>query len=471
MSNFGLTRRISALVAAFVIVSIAAVAGLSYAFETSSSELRNLLTQSSRVSQTLFALIEAVGKVQGISQKVVREKDPDVMEKLIAEQKSLVSSAETGIGEARAHNADVSSEYHALVRANGQAAETVLRGEYANAQQMLIEQSDPAFEALLKGIVKAQQEARRATGEETARAVERNSSARLTIYLAMAGVLIALAVFAGLALRAISAGLRSTVRELCATADQMTSSAAQVSAAAQTLSQGASKQASAVESAAASSGEISSMTSTNAGNSLAAARLAQKAAEAVEEANQRLKQMQLSMQDMRESSGKVSKIIQVIDGIAFQTNILALNAAVEAARAGEAGLGFAVVADEVRSLAQRCSQAAKDTSELIEQSISKSNEGSLRLDEMAVAMASITGGTEQVRGLVAGVSGASQEQAQRFQGLVRSVSEIRQGTENAAASAEQSAAAGEQLSAEAIALRAIVQELSVLVDGAYAVTA
>src|SRR6266567_1977444 len=185
MSNFGISRRISALVAAFVMVGIAAVAGLSYAFETSSSELRGLLTQSNRVSQTLFALIESVGKVQAISQKVVREKDPDVMEKLIAEQKSLVSSAETGIGEARAHNADVSSEYHALVRANGQAAETVLRGDYAQAQQMLIEQSDPAFEALLKGIAKAQQEARRATDAETARAVERNSSSRLTIYLVM----------------------------------------------------------------------------------------------------------------------------------------------------------------------------------------------------------------------------------------------------------------------------------------------
>src|SRR5258708_7218126 len=146
---------------------------------------------------------------------------------------------------------------------------------------MLIEQSDPAFEALLKGSVKAKQEARRATGAETARAVERNASARMTIYLGMAGVLIALVVFAGLALRTISAGLRSSVHELCATADQMTSSAAQVSAAAQTLAEGANKQAGAVESAAASSGEISSMTSTNAGNSLAAARLAQKAAEAV----------------------------------------------------------------------------------------------------------------------------------------------------------------------------------------------
>ena len=292
-----------------------------------------------------------------------------------------------------------------------------MRGEYAQAQEFLVEQSNPAFEALLKGIGNAQQESQRTMDAKTALVFERNSSARMMTYLFLAGVLAALVVLAGLALRAINAKLRFNMQELRSSAEQMTSSAAQVSSAAQMLAQGASDQASTLESVAASSAEINSVTATNAEDSEAAALLTLKSAEAVVDANGRLKQMQRSMQDISDSSGKVSKIIQVIDGIAFQTNILALNAAVEAARAGEAGLGFAVVADEVRNLAQRCSQAAKDTSELIEQSNSKSNEGSLRINEMVAAMASITGSTEKIRGLIDKVSVTSQEEARRIQRL------------------------------------------------------
>jgi len=251
----------------------------------------------------------------------------------------------------------------------------------------------------------------------------------------------------------------------------MTSAAAQVSSAAQTLAQGASQQARTLDLVAASTAEIDSETSTNAADSQEAAQLTQKSTEAVLDANGRLKQMQHSMQEISDSSGKVSKIIQVIDGIAFQTNILALNAAVEAARAGEAGLGFAVVADEVRNLAQRCSQAAKDTSELIEQSMAKSNEGSQRLNQVATAIASITGSTEKVKSLIDKVNVTSRDEARRTQALVTSVSEIQQVTQSSAASAEESAAAGEELSAQAIALHGIVRELSVLVDGAKAVAA
>src|SRR6202011_3561146 len=100
--------------------------------------------------------------------------------------------------------------------------------------------------------------------------------------------------------------------------------------------------------------------------------------------------MTTSMREIGASSGKISKIIKVIDEIAFQTNILALNAAVEAARAGEAGMGFAVVADEVRNLAQRCAQAAKDTAVLIEESITKSNDGKTKVDQVAMAIRAIT---------------------------------------------------------------------------------
>src|SRR5579862_6160682 len=121
--------------------------------------------------------------------------------------------------------------------------------------------------------------------------------------------------------------------------------------------------------------------------------------------------MVVAMGEINTQSGKISKIIKVIDENAFQTNILTLNAAVEAARAGEAGMGFAVVADEVRNLAQRCAQAAKDTAELIEESIAKSNGGQATVDQVATAIRSITVESAKVKTLVDEVNLGSQEQA------------------------------------------------------------
>jgi methyl-accepting chemotaxis protein/methyl-accepting chemotaxis protein-1 (serine sensor receptor) len=204
------------------------------------------------------------------------------------------------------------------------------------------------------------------------------------------------------------------------------------------------------------------MTRKNAENSRAAAEHMMEAARIVGDANRTLEAMVSSMSEINASSDKISKIIKVIDEIAFQTNILALNAAVEAARAGEAGMGFAVVADEVRNLAQRSAQAAKDTATLIEESIAKTNEGSAKLDQVATAIRAITASAEKVKTLVDEIKLGSEEQARGIDQIAKSITQMEQLTQNAADDAEQSAAAGEEMTAQAKSLTAVVAGLSAL---------
>ena len=177
------------------------------------------------------------------------------------------------------------------------------------------------------------------------------------------------------------------------------------------------------------------MTRRNAENSKPAAEVMTTADQRVTEGNRRLDQMVASMAEIAASSGKISKIIKVVDKIAFQTNILALNAAVEAARAGEAGMGFAVVADEVRNLAQRSAQAARDTAALIEESISKSNEGGVSLNQVAEVIRSITESAGKVKTMVDDVSSSSDEQARGIQGIAAAIVQMQTVTRASAAHA------------------------------------
>ncbi len=267
-----------------------------------------------------------------------------------------------------------------------------------------------------------------------------------------------------LVVRSLTRVLRQTVTELTEGAGQVASASAQVASSSQALAQGSSEQAASLEETSASSEEITSMTQKNAENSSTAATLMTDVDQRVTEGNRTLQEMMQSMQEITGSSDKISKIIKVIDEIAFQTNILALNAAVEAARAGEAGMGFAVVADEVRSLAQRSAQAAKDTSALIEESINKSNEGGTRLQRVADVMRAITESTVKVKTLVDEVNLGSQEQSRGIQQISKAIAQMDQVTQSTAASAEEGASASQQLSAQAEAMDHAVRKLSRLVD-------
>ena len=267
------------------------------------------------------------------------------------------------------------------------------------------------------------------------------------------------------AIRQINRVLRSTVAEVTEVSVQIASAAGQVAASSQSLAQGASEQAATIEETSSASVEINSMARRNTENSHSAAEAVARSQEGFEKANNSLSEMVGAMEGINASSQKISKIIKVIDEIAFQTNILALNAAVEAARAGEAGMGFAVVANEVRNLAQRCAQAAKDTADLIEDSIQRSNGGRIKVDHVAVAIRTITAEASKVKLLVEEINLGSVEQTRGIDQIGRAITQMEQVTQSSAANAEESAAAAEELSAQAKAMQDVVAALGAMVDG------
>jgi len=201
----------------------------------------------------------------------------------------------------------------------------------------------------------------------------------------------------------------------------------------------------------------------NTENSRSAADLVTQSQQKFVQTEQSLDQMVAAMGEIDTQSGQISKIIKVIDGIAFQTNILALNAAVEAARAGEAGMGFGVVADEVRNLAQRCAQAARDTAALIEESIASSHGGKVKVDEVAAAIREINRETATVKTLVDEVNLGSQEQARGIEQIGKAIAQMEQVTQRSAANGQESAAAAEQLYAQSGTLKEVVERLAAMV--------
>jgi methyl-accepting chemotaxis protein len=286
----------------------------------------------------------------------------------------------------------------------------------------------------------------------------------------MAGLMVLLAGCAGIALillvRKINGALRTTVVQLADVSVEIAAAASQVAASSQSLAQSAAEQTATIEETSSASTEINSMAQRTTENSRASAEMVTHSQKGFENANGLLTEMVGAMDDINGSSQKISKIIKVIDEIAFQTNILALNAAVEAARAGEVGMGFAVVADEVRNLAQRCAQAARDTAVLIEESMQRSEGGRVKVDHVAVAIRTITSESAKIKVLVDEINLGSLEQSSGIGQISRAIHQMEQVTQRNHADAEQSAAAAEQLNAQAMAMKAAVDGLNAMVNGA-----
>jgi len=260
------------------------------------------------------------------------------------------------------------------------------------------------------------------------------------------------------ALNTIIETLNSLLGDINHASEQVNAGANQVSDSSQALAQGSTEQASSIQELTASIAEIADQTKNNAVNANKARELATDVMGNADKGNQQMTEMQQSMVEINKSSVDISKIIKVIDDIAFQTNILALNAAVEAARAGQHGKGFAVVAEEVRTLAARSADAAKETTGLIEGSISKVAVGTKIADETASALDEIVDGIAKVNDLIGNIAGASNEQATGIAQINMGVEQVAQVVQQNSATAEQSAAASEELSGQSILLKQMIDQ-------------
>ena len=262
----------------------------------------------------------------------------------------------------------------------------------------------------------------------------------------------------GNSLRLVIDKLNAMFNEINASSSQVSAGAKQVADGAQALAQGSTEQAASIQELSASISDISEKTKLNAEMAGRAATLANEIMQNAQTGSQQMDEMIEAVREINVASQNISKVIKVIDDIAFQTNILALNAAVEAARAGEHGKGFAVVAEEVRNLAAKSAEAAKETGDMIQNSMDKAELGARIAGETAGSLTEIVSGITESTQIVAEIAQSSEEQSRAITQINTGIDQVAHVVQQNSATAEESAAAAEEMSGQSAILQGLISQ-------------
>jgi methyl-accepting chemotaxis protein len=345
----------------------------------------------------------------------------------------------------------------------------------ANAVRRLVQDSNDLSQAALKGELDTRADASKHEGEyrnvvqgindtleavvkpvvEAAKALERIAERDLTTRIK--GDYLGDHAKIKDALNTAVLNLDEALSQVAVGAEQVASASGQVSTGSQALAQGSSEQASSLEEISSSLQEMASMTKQNAANATEAKSLTDAGQASAVRGADSMQKLSGAMDKIKASSDATAKIVKTIDEIAFQTNLLALNAAVEAARAGDAGKGFAVVAEEVRNLAMRSAEAAKNTANMIEDSVKNADEGVTLNQEVIKNLEEINDQIKKVGEVMGEIAAASEQQSQGVEQVNTAVEQMNQVTQQNAASAEESASASEEMTSQATEMKALVE--------------
>jgi methyl-accepting chemotaxis protein len=459
-----------------VTACIAMTAGTAVFYNLALGRVMRMTTQNEQSSasdlQTAFTLARALSVTQNTVQRVLREKDPDVIEKLVAEQQARqkeVIDKTNSLGES---SAGLQKLVATDAAANDKVVDQYLRGQVAEANATFLNVAMVEYEkataeiGVLNDKITERVTAQKA--EQAAQLVRVRQTMTCTIAGAVGVTAVVLGVLGWVIGRGIVRPLRRSVVELRDGAAKLDESAGQTSTTSQQAADNAARQGEALDKTAQAIERMAASVAKAAEQATQANGLASEASASATRGGQITKQLDATMTAINESAAGVSKVIKIIQEIAFQTNLLALNAAVEAARAGEAGRGFAVVASEVRRLAQRSADAARETDQIILGSVQRAKEGAQVAVSVNEVLACISEGVNQVSLLLEGIAKSGEEQTADATALKETIAAMDALTKQNATGADEAAGAARELSKVSGELNnQTVTELVTVLDGSF----